>query len=217
MAALPSAGFSITVRVSVPADSTAIGRIATAVGDAGAIVTALDVVDSDHLRVIADVTCDTANMAHADHVVAELAKIDGLEVRKVSDRTFLLHLGGKIEVHPKVALRTRDELSRAYTPGVARVCLAIAENPDDAFLRYGVAMQCLREGDVEEGRLRLRSLIEDDPDGQIAAYQQLGQSYADSGEVAEAAATLRLGIAKARAAGDGHAAAEMEGLVDALG
>jgi malate dehydrogenase (oxaloacetate-decarboxylating) len=132
MAAMPSAGFSITVRVSVPADSTAIGRIATAVGDAGAIVTALDVVDSDHLRVIADVTCDTANMAHADHVVAELAKIDGLEVRKVSDRTFLLHLGGKIEVHPKVALRTRDELSRAYTPGVARVCLAIAENPDDA-------------------------------------------------------------------------------------
>ncbi|HKE67021.1 MAG TPA: NAD-dependent malic enzyme [Micromonosporaceae bacterium] len=132
MAALPSAGFSITVRVSVPADSTAIGRIATAVGDAGAIVTALDVVDSDHVRVIADVTCDTANVAHADEVVAALSKVEGLEVRKVSDRTFLLHLGGKIEVHPKVALRTRDELSRAYTPGVARVCLAIAENPDDA-------------------------------------------------------------------------------------
>src|ERR1043166_7981154 len=132
MGALPSAGFSITVRVSVPADSTAIGRIATAVGDAGAIVTALAVVDSDHVRVIADVTCDTANMAHADQVVAALNKIDGLDVRKVSDRTFLLHLGGKIEVHSKVALRNRDELSRAYTPGVARVCLAIAENPDDA-------------------------------------------------------------------------------------
>src|SRR5262245_10428717 len=130
MAALPSAGFSITVRVSVPADSTAIGRIATAVADA--VVTALDVVDSDHMRVIADVTCDTANVAHADEVVAALSKIEGLEIRKVSDRTFLLHLGGKIEVHPKVALRTRDELSRAYTPGVARVCLAIAENPDDA-------------------------------------------------------------------------------------
>src|ERR1044071_8669018 len=132
MGALPSAGFSITIRVAVPADSTAVGRIATAVGDAGAIVTALDVVDSDHVHVIADVTCDTANMAHAEQVVEALRKIDGLEVRKVSDRTFLLHLGGKIEVHPKVALRTRDDLSRAYTPGVARVCLAIAENPEDA-------------------------------------------------------------------------------------
>src|SRR5205085_11533926 len=58
--------------------------------------------------------------------------LPGVEVRKVSDRTFLLHLGGKIEVTPKIALRTRDELSRAYTPGVARVSLAIAENPDDA-------------------------------------------------------------------------------------
>ncbi len=130
--ALPSAGFSITIRVAVPADSTAIGRIATAVGDAGGIVTALDVVDSDHLRVIADVTCDTADAAHADQVVAALEKLDGVEVRKVSDRTFLLHLGGKIEVHSKVALRTRDELSRAYTPGVARVCMAIDENPEDA-------------------------------------------------------------------------------------
>jgi thioredoxin-like negative regulator of GroEL len=94
---------------------------------------------------------------------------------------------------------------------------SLAENPEDAFLRYGLAMQCLREGDVEEGRRRLRSLIEDDPDRQIAAYQQLGQSYVDAGEAEEAAAVLRLGIAMARAAGDGHAAAEMEQLVDSLG
>ncbi len=65
-------------------------------------------------------------------MVEALEALDGVDVRKVSDRTFLLHLGGKIEVHPKVALRNRDELSRAYTPGVARVCLAIAENPADA-------------------------------------------------------------------------------------
>ncbi len=129
---LPSAGFSITIRVSVPADASAIGRLTTCVGEAGAIVTALDVVDSDHLSVVADVTCDTADAAHADQVVAAIRALPGVEVRKVSDRTFLLHLGGKIEVHPKVALRNRDELSRAYTPGVARVCLAIAENPDDA-------------------------------------------------------------------------------------
>src|SRR5436309_3335213 len=130
--ALPSAGFSITIRVAVPADASAIGRLTTRVGEAGAIVTALDVVDSDHLSVVADVTCDTADATHADQVVAAIRELPGVEVRKVSDRTFLLHLGGKIEVHPKVALRNRDELSRAYTPGVARVCLAIAENPDDA-------------------------------------------------------------------------------------
>jgi malate dehydrogenase (oxaloacetate-decarboxylating) len=129
---LPSAGFSITIRVAVTADASAIGRLTTAVGEAGAVVTALDVVDSDHTRVIADLTCDTADAAHADQVVGALEALDGVEVRKVSDRTFLLHLGGKIEVSPKIALRTRDELSRAYTPGVARVCLAIAENPDDA-------------------------------------------------------------------------------------
>jgi malate dehydrogenase (oxaloacetate-decarboxylating) len=129
---LPSAGFSITIRLAIPADPSAIGRLTTAVGAAEGIVTAVDVVDSDPTTVVVDVTCDTADSAHAEQVVDMLEALDGVDVRKVSDRTFLLHLGGKIEVTPKVALRNRDELSRAYTPGVARVCLAIAENPDDA-------------------------------------------------------------------------------------
>ena len=129
---LPSAGFSITIRISVTAEASAIGRLTTCVGDAGAIVTALDVVDSDPTHVVVDLTCDTADATHADRVVEALKGLPGVEVRKVSDRTFLLHLGGKIEVTSKVALRNRDELSRAYTPGVARVCLAIAENPEDA-------------------------------------------------------------------------------------
>ena len=94
---------------------------------------------------------------------------------------------------------------------------SLAEDPGDAFLRYGLAMQCLREGDVEEGRRGLRSLIEDDPDRQIAAYQQLGQSYAEADEVPEAMAILRAGLARAQAAGDWHAAAEMEQLLDSLG
>ena len=129
---LPSAGFSITIRVSVTADASAIGKLTTAVGESGAIVTALDVVDSDPVGVTVDLTCDTADSSHADQVVKALEALPGVNVRKVSDRTFLLHLGGKIEVQSKVALRNRDELSRAYTPGVARVCMAIAENPADA-------------------------------------------------------------------------------------
>ena len=64
-------------------------------------------------------------------IVAELAEVPGVTVRKVSDRTFLMHLGGKLEVNPRVPLKNRDDLSRAYTPGVARVCLAIAKNPED--------------------------------------------------------------------------------------
>ncbi|MFG1923983.1 NAD-dependent malic enzyme [Cryptosporangium sp. NPDC048952] len=129
---MPSAGFSITIRIAAPADPTGVGTLTTAVGTAGGVVRALDVVDSDADRVVVDLTCDTSDGPHADSVVAALRALDDVDVRKVSDRTFLLHLGGKIEVTPKVNLRTRDELSRAYTPGVARVCLAIAENPEDA-------------------------------------------------------------------------------------
>ena len=109
---LPSAGFSITIRIAVTADASSIGRLTTCVGEAGAIVTALDVVDSDPVSVIADLTCDTADANHAEQVVAALRALPGVEVRKVSDRTFLLHLGGKIEVTPKVALRNRASISK---------------------------------------------------------------------------------------------------------
>jgi predicted Zn-dependent protease len=94
---------------------------------------------------------------------------------------------------------------------------SLAADPEDTFLRYGLALQCLREGDVDEGRARLRALIADHPDDQVAAYQQLGQSYLEEGAAAEAAAVLRAGVAKARARGDAHAAAEMEGLLAQLG
>jgi predicted Zn-dependent protease len=93
---------------------------------------------------------------------------------------------------------------------------SLAEDPNDRFLRYGLALLCLREGDVEEGRHRLESLIDEDPDHQVAAYQQLGQSYAELGDGEAARAILATGIAKARAAGDWHAAAEMEQLIASL-
>ena len=93
----------------------------------------------------------------------------------------------------------------------------LAVDPSDTFLRYGLAVQCLRDGDVEEGRERLRALIAEHPDDQIAAYQQIGQSYLESGEIEQAVATLRAGIQKARVGGDWHAAAEMEGLLAPLG
>jgi predicted Zn-dependent protease len=92
----------------------------------------------------------------------------------------------------------------------------LAEDPEDTFLRYGLAIQCLREGDLEEGRTRLRALIGDHPDDQIPAYQQLGMSFVESGEKDRARAVLELGIQKATARGDWHAASEMEQLVRSL-
>jgi len=127
-----SPGYSITVRVEVPAGGTATAALTSAVGSAGGALTALDVVESQTDRMVVDVTCDTSGESHADVITKAIAAIPGATVRNVSDRTFLMHLGGKIEVTPKVPLKHRDDLSRAYTPGVARVCLAIAEHPEDA-------------------------------------------------------------------------------------
>ena len=129
--AIPSASYSITVRLEVPADPTSIGRLTTAVGSAGGAVTALDVTESHPDRVVVDVTCAASDQDHAARLTSALEAVEGVTIRKVSDRTFLLHLGGKIEVRSKVPLRTRDDLSMAYTPGVARVCMAIARQPDD--------------------------------------------------------------------------------------
>lgn len=93
---------------------------------------------------------------------------------------------------------------------------SLAEDPNDTFLRYGLALQCLRDGDLEEGRARLSALIADHPDDQIAAYQQLGQSYAENGEPDAAREVLARGIAKAQRRGDRHAASEMDALLSSL-
>jgi malate dehydrogenase (oxaloacetate-decarboxylating) len=128
----PSPGYSITVRVQAPAAAGMTGDLTTAIGKAGGVVTALDVVESHAERIVVDVTCNAADAEHVDIITETIGELDGFVVHKVSDRTFLMHLGGKLEVTAKVQLRHRDDLSRAYTPGVARICQAIARNPDDA-------------------------------------------------------------------------------------
>src|SRR5258708_14149167 len=132
MSAPPSVSYSITVRLEAPSYGNAVSGITRTVEDAGGVVTGLDVSGAGRNRLRVDATIAASSEEHAKAITEALGKIDGLEVGKVSDRTFLLHLGGKIEMRSKVALRNRDELSMAYTPGVARVCLALAENPSDA-------------------------------------------------------------------------------------
>jgi malate dehydrogenase (oxaloacetate-decarboxylating) len=129
---VPGPGYSITVRVEAPSSTSAAGDLTSAVGRAGGVITAFDVVESHTDRIVVDITCNALSADHAKDITAALEALPGVVVRKVSDRTFLIHLGGKIEVTPKVALRNRDDLSRAYTPGVARICQAIAANPADA-------------------------------------------------------------------------------------
>jgi malate dehydrogenase (oxaloacetate-decarboxylating) len=129
---VPGPGYSITVRVEAPASSSAAGDLTTAVGRVGGVLTAFDVVESHPDSIVVDISANALSENHANDITQTLDSLPGVKVRKVSDRTFLIHLGGKIEVTPKVALRNRDDLSRAYTPGVARVCQAIAANPEDA-------------------------------------------------------------------------------------
>ncbi|MDM8085607.1 NAD-dependent malic enzyme [Cellulomonas cellasea] len=132
MVAAPSVSSSITARLQVEARPTAVSELTTAIEREGGIVTALDVTASGHERITVDVTCATRGEAHASDIVEALRMLHGVVVERVSDRTFLLHLGGKLSVESKVPLRNRDDLSMAYTPGVARVCEAIAAHPEDA-------------------------------------------------------------------------------------
>ena len=127
-----SPGYGITIRVEGSPSINPVAAITTIVSGEGATITALDVVESVSDKVVVDVTCDTMNSEHAEKISKALENHDSLKVRKVSDRTFLLHLGGKLEVQSKVPLKTRDDLSRAYTPGVARICTAIAKDKSDA-------------------------------------------------------------------------------------
>ncbi len=127
-----SPGYGITIRVEGRPEFQPVAEITTIITREGAMITALDVAESQLDNVVIDVTCDAIDAAHAERITTALGASPILKVRKVSDRTFLLHLGGKLEVQSKVPLKTRDDLSRAYTPGVARICQAIAKDPADA-------------------------------------------------------------------------------------
>ena len=125
----PSPGYAVTIRVELSATADSTGGLTAAVSNAGASLTALDVVESTHNSIVVDVTCNATDEEHAKKITDSISKLEGATVKKVSDRTFLIHLGGKLEVNSKVPLKTRDDLSRAYTPGVARISQAIADDP----------------------------------------------------------------------------------------
>jgi malate dehydrogenase (oxaloacetate-decarboxylating) len=104
-----------------------------AIGRAGGDIGAIDIVTVGNNYIVRDITVSSVSSKHGEQIVETVKAIDGVEVLQVSDPTFLMHLGGKIEVVPKVPLKTRADLSMAYTPGVARICEAIAQEPDKVF------------------------------------------------------------------------------------
>lgn len=128
-----SPSYSFTIRLRYPDRPGLLGKITSVIGEADGQIGAVDIVDVSDVAITRDITINATNVEHGERVSELVAQIDGVEVLVFSDRTFLMHLGGKIEVVSKVPLKTRDDLSMAYTPGVARVCMAIHDDPDKVF------------------------------------------------------------------------------------
>src|SRR5918912_388219 len=133
MEEVPNASYSMTLRVEFPHRAGSLGKTLMAVGDAGGMVGAVDIVRMGRERSTRDITVNARDSEHGRKIVEAVEALPETRVVNISDRTFLMHLGGKIEVRSKMHVRTRDDLSMAYTPGVARVCEAIAEDGEKAF------------------------------------------------------------------------------------
>ncbi len=133
MSATPSAQYRLTIRVKLDDSHGILGHVTSAIGEAGGVVGAVDLVEVDGSHSLRDIVVDASGREHWDRILAAINAIEGAEVIDSTDRTFLLHVGGKIEQTNKHPLKTRDDLSMVYTPGVARVCLAIADDEDRAF------------------------------------------------------------------------------------
>jgi malate dehydrogenase (oxaloacetate-decarboxylating) len=133
MIGAPTASYSLTVRLDIANRPGMLGKVTSAIGKTGGDIGAIDLVQVGKNTVTRDITFKARDDKHGTQVVDRLRTIPGIKVVNVSDRTFLMHLGGKIEVRGKMAVKTRDDLSMAYTPGVARVCMAIHEDPEKAY------------------------------------------------------------------------------------
>ncbi len=133
MANAPSASYSLTVRARIANRPGMLGKVTSAIGKAGGDIGAVDLVEAGSSTITRDITFKASDERHGERITERLRTLPGVSVVNISDRTFLMHLGGKIGVHGKVSVKTRDDLSMAYTPGVARVCMAIHKDPQKAY------------------------------------------------------------------------------------
>lgn len=133
MAIQHTAGLSLIFRLELENTSTTFGQLASTIGESGGDIVAVDVISVQKDKVVRDLTVNVVNREQGYKLTDALNKHEGIRVVNVSDRTFLMHIGGKIEVNSKVRVKNRDDLSRVYTPHVARVCQAIHEDPSKAY------------------------------------------------------------------------------------
>ncbi len=124
-----SPSYTASYRLNIDATKVRISSIVDLISETGAAITGMDVAESDRGDMAIDLTCNTRDSAHRREIAQVLANLEGVTVSSVSDATFLAHIGGKLEVTPKSPIRNRADLSRVYTPGVARVCTAIHDAP----------------------------------------------------------------------------------------
>jgi len=130
-----SPSYSISIRVEIENRIGMFARIATAISSAGGDLGSVDIVRVEKGKIIRDITVNAQNEEHEKAIVKAIKTVTGVKVTRVSDRTFLAHEGGKIEIKNKLPVRDRSDLSKVYTPGVARVCMDIFQNKEHAY-RY---------------------------------------------------------------------------------
>ncbi|MFA6054344.1 MAG: malic enzyme-like NAD(P)-binding protein [Thermodesulfovibrionales bacterium] len=139
MMRMPTPSYTITLRLEIVNQVGMFGKIATAIGEKGGDIGAVDIVRVGKGMIVRDFSVNARDDAHEKDIVDAVKRIDGVRVIHVTDRTFLQHLGGKIEIHNKVPVKNRNDLSRVYTPGVARVCIAIQKDKEKAY-RFTIKM-----------------------------------------------------------------------------
>ncbi|MBX5469779.1 MAG: NAD-dependent malic enzyme [Thermoleophilaceae bacterium] len=132
MPVTPSAQFSLTLRVELDRQPGQLGALSSAIGEAGGSIGAIDTVETGESKAVREITVFCTDQAHVERVVAAAGAVEGVNLVEVTDRTFELHRGGKLHTGLNAPVRTRDDLSMAYTPGVGRVCMAIHEQPERA-------------------------------------------------------------------------------------
>lgn len=126
-------GHTITLRLRLKNRIGMLGRVTSVIGDCGGDIGAIDIVSAEPKRILRDITVNARDEAHAHEIIQRVRTLEGVSIVHVSDRTFLLHLGGKIEITNKIPIKTREDLSQVYTPHVAQVSMAIHDDPNKAF------------------------------------------------------------------------------------
>jgi len=133
MARNPSPSYSITVRAEIENRIGMFSLLANAVSQAGGDMGAIDIVRVEKGKIVRDITVNARDEKHEHAIVGSIRKIDGVKILRVMDRTFSVHEGGKIEIHNRISIRNSDDLSKVYTPGVARICNDILRNKEHEY------------------------------------------------------------------------------------